>query len=117
MLDMLMLGGVPVDSVWANQALVSNILTILRDIFPSVGLATASTPCFMTGQLSFVVCSKSPAHDFTVPARTVAADQEAKLFKYYNAALHATCFAHPTFVRRMVRECLGATDVALFQKH
>ncbi|KAJ1969757.1 putrescine aminopropyltransferase [Dispira parvispora] len=99
-----------VDSVWANEPLIRRVLTFLKDEYPSVGVATAYTPTYVTGQLSFIVASKQPNQNLAVPVRKWTQAQERRLCQYYGAEVHESSFIHPNFMRQLISECLSETS-------
>ncbi|RKP33456.1 spermidine synthase [Dimargaris cristalligena] len=99
-----------VDSAWVNPRLIRNVLRSIKAEYPSIALATAFTPAYISGQISFIVASKEPGRELSTPIRRWTPAEEAKLCRYYTADTHKASFTHPTFVRKMIRESLEAVD-------
>ncbi|KAJ1924862.1 putrescine aminopropyltransferase, partial [Tieghemiomyces parasiticus] len=106
------------DSIWSNEPLVRRVLRYLHAEYPSVDLITTYTPEYITGQLCFVIASKSPGMNFSTPQRAIVAEGsceakgETAACKYYSPDTHRTCFAHPPFLRQIINECLSGTGEA-----
>ncbi|KAJ1732253.1 putrescine aminopropyltransferase [Coemansia biformis] len=84
---------------WLHLPLIGEVLTFARRLFPVAEYAYTTIPTYPSGQIGFILCSKSPATDFKQPLRRVSPEQELKLFRYYNADIHRVAFVLPNFTR------------------
>jgi spermidine synthase len=71
-----------------------------RRVFSTVQYAYASVPTYPSGQIGFIVCSKEPNKDLSIPVRSFSEDEEERLLKYYNAEVHKAAFVLPSFAKR-----------------
>lgn len=90
------------ESVWFELEFIRKLMEVNREIFAQVAYASTMTCTYPSGQIGFLVCSKSSAAACKLgkPLRRLD-EQEAKRLdlRYYNADIHEAAFVLPTFVR------------------
>jgi spermidine synthase len=82
------------ECMWLHLDLISSVMKETRGIFSESGVKYAYTtiPTYPSGQIGFIVASKDPANDVSVPKRAPA--DEHKL-RYYSNAIHKSAFVLP----------------------
>ncbi|KAJ1718974.1 putrescine aminopropyltransferase [Coemansia erecta] len=85
---------------WLHLSLIKEVLTFARELFPVAEYAYTTIPTYPSGQIGFILCSKNKETNFKEPLRSVSAEQELKLFKYYNSDIHRASFVLPNFTRQ-----------------
>ncbi|MCJ1394427.1 putrescine aminopropyltransferase [Xylographa bjoerkii] len=90
-----------------NQFLHLPLITELRKsclaIFPRVEYAYTTIPTYPSGQIGFLVCCKDKNRNLKEPLRSWSEEEEEKLCKYYNKAIHSAAFVLPTFARKALQ--------------
>lgn len=95
-------GGVAVaqgECIWLHLELIKPMLTTCRGIFADVEYGYTTIPTYPSGQIGFVVCSKSDKGCSKEPCREVP-DELQKALKYYNKDIHSAAFVLPEFAKR-----------------
>ncbi|KAJ2616232.1 putrescine aminopropyltransferase [Coemansia sp. RSA 1365] len=87
---------------WLHLPLIKEVLTFARRLFSVAEYAYTTIPTYPSGQIGFILCSKSKTTNFKEPLRRVSPEQELKLFKYYNADIHRAAFILPNFTRTAI---------------
>jgi len=54
------------ECIWLDLPLIKKLITIGRDVFPSVAYANVSTPTYPCGALGFLVCSLDEVTKFLI---------------------------------------------------
>ncbi|ORZ32249.1 Spermine/spermidine synthase-domain-containing protein [Catenaria anguillulae PL171] len=90
------------ECIWLHLDLIKRVLETTRQIFKTSSYAYISIPTYPCGTIGFILSSKEEGKDFATPVRKVSQEEEANLYKYYNAELHHAVFQVPTFVRKAV---------------
>lgn len=85
------------------MSLISDLKKACLEVFPTVEYAYTTIPTYPSGQIGFMVCCKDAKRDVKIPLRTWPQDEEEKLCRYYNKAIHQACFVLPTFARKALR--------------
>ena len=82
------------ECMWLHLDLIRSVMQETRGIFskPGVKYAYTTIPTYPSGQIGFIVASKDPANDVSVPKR--APDANFKL-RYYSEAIHKSAFVLP----------------------
>jgi spermidine synthase len=83
--------------------MITDLKKSIKTVFPVAEYGWTTIPTYPSGQIGFMVCSKKAGHDVTKPQRTLSADEEDKLFKYYSAKIHEAAFVLPKFVEQKLR--------------
>lgn len=65
--------------------------------------AYTTIPTYPSGQIGFMVCCKDKDRNLRQPLRSWEEEEEEKLCKYYNKAIHSAAFVLPTFARKALR--------------
>ncbi|KAG2066626.1 hypothetical protein BDR04DRAFT_1136654 [Suillus decipiens] len=79
-------------------SLIANLLQSTRDLFAVSQYAFTTIPTYPSGQIGFLVCSKEPGRDLSVPARRVTNT------RYYNENVHRAAFVLPQFAQSFLEE-------------
>lgn len=88
------------ECMWLYIKDIKSALEYNRTLYPQVQYAYSCVPSYPCGQIGHIVCSKNPNIDLTRPLRRWPPEQEAKLFKYYSAAMHESAFVLPQFAKQ-----------------
>jgi spermidine synthase len=83
--------------------LIVDLKKSCKEVFPVAEYAWTTIPTYPSGQIGFMVCSKDGSRDLKKPLRTVSAEEEDKLFKYYSAKVHEAAFVLPKFAEKALR--------------
>lgn len=86
------------ESQWLHISLIANLLQSTRDLFAVSQYAFTTIPTYPSGQIGFLVCSKEPGRDLSVPARRVTNT------RYYNENVHRAAFVLPQFAQSFLEE-------------
>jgi spermidine synthase len=86
------------ECLWLHLRLIQELREMTRGLFATSEYAYTTIPTYPSGQIGFIVCSKSPGRDLKTPVRKV------KDTKYYNEALHTAAFTLPEFARALLDE-------------
>jgi spermidine synthase len=74
-----------------------------KEIFPVVEYAYTTIPTYPSGQIGFLVCCKEEGRDVKNPLRSWSPEEETKLCRYYNSAIHKASFILPTFAAEALK--------------
>eukprot|EP00180_Rhodochaete_pulchella_P002137 Plantae.Rhodophyta-Rhodochaete_pulchella.ctg32264.p1 GENE.Plantae.Rhodophyta-Rhodochaete_pulchella.ctg32264~~Plantae.Rhodophyta-Rhodochaete_pulchella.ctg32264.p1 ORF type:complete len:287 (+),score=44.34 Plantae.Rhodophyta-Rhodochaete_pulchella.ctg32264:25-861(+) len=91
------------ECVWLHLDLIRPMMQACRTLFPTVEYAFTTIPTYPSGQIGFLVCSKSDKAKLSEPLRTPGDDIQAKL-RYYSPAVHRAAFVLPEFARRAIQD-------------
>ncbi|CAN6651798.1 hypothetical protein TRVA0_025S01266 [Trichomonascus vanleenenianus] len=86
------------ESMWIHLDIIKKLKSDCKEVFPNVEYAYTTIPTYPSGQIGFMVCSKNTTVNLKEPLRTWSDDEEAKLNRYYNKAIHKAAFVLPTWV-------------------
>ncbi|CAG8436086.1 755_t:CDS:2 [Ambispora gerdemannii] len=89
---------------WLHLSLIKEVQTYCRSLFPVVEYAFTTIPTYPSGQIGFTVCCIEEGRNLRKPIRRFTPEQEAKLFRYYNAEVHEAAFALPQFTKNALAE-------------
>jgi len=89
---------------WLHLPLIKEVRNYCREIFPVVEYAFTTIPTYPSGQIGFFLCCNEKGRNFRSPMRTFTPEQEAKLFRYYNADVHRAAFLLPQFTKNSLVE-------------
>lgn len=84
------------ESPWVDAKLITQLHSVLRDIFPTVKLYLAGIPTYQSGQYSFTICSKQYDPLVIQPGKP---ELETK---YYSPEIHKAAFVLPPFIQDIV---------------
>lgn len=87
------------ESIWIHLEIIKNLKSACKAVFPNVEYAYCTIPTYPSGQIGFMVCSKNKSIDLKRPLRSVDAETEKKLYKYYSKEIHEASFVLPNFAR------------------
>lgn len=101
------------ECMWQNIDLIKDVMSKAATIFPTVDYAYSCVPTYPSGQIGYLLCSKSSCATYArSPKRAPPADLAAQL-KYYTPAIHRAAFVLPRFaetalaaIRRPSSACL-----------
>ena len=86
------------ESPFYHRSLISRIFHDIADFFPITSLYLANIPLYPGGLHSFTLGSKQ--YD---PLQATAPDPLPFSTRYYNPALHKSCFTLPSFVQELIK--------------
>lgn len=91
------------ENQWIHMSLITNLNQTCKSVFPAVRYAYTTIPTYPSGQIGFMVCCKDGSRDVTKPLRCWSLEEEEKLCRYYNKAIHEASFVLPNFARVALR--------------
>lgn len=91
------------ECMWLHADMIRSLHASIRNIFPVVQYAYTTIPTYPSGQIGFMLCSKTNNCDFTKPAR-VPSDAVQKTLNYYNADIHKASFVLPQFAKKALQK-------------
>ncbi|RAL64026.1 hypothetical protein DID88_003214 [Monilinia fructigena] len=87
------------ENQWIHLPIITKLKKECKEVFPNVEYAYTTIPTYPSGQIGFMVCCKDANRDLRKPLRKWSPEEEEKLCRYYNAAIHEASFVLPTFAR------------------
>lgn len=87
------------ESIWIHLDIIKNLKNACMAIFPNVEYSYCTIPTYPSGQIGFMVCSKNDKIDLKIPLRSVEANKEKELYKYYSKEIHQASFVLPNFAK------------------
>lgn len=84
------------ECIWLHLNLIENLLDFSRKIFKNVQYAYTSIPTYPSGQIGFIIGSKSDKCD--TPKRTPNLEN----LRYYNSDIHKASFVLPQFAKKLM---------------
>ncbi|KAI9854733.1 MAG: putrescine aminopropyltransferase [Vezdaea acicularis] len=91
------------ENQWLHLSLITSLKKSCKEVFPVAEYAYTTIPTYPSGQIGFMVCCKDKDRDVTKPLRSWSLEEEEKLCRYYNKAIHEAAFILPSFARRELR--------------
>lgn len=88
------------ENQWLHLGLIAQLRKSCLEVFPKVEYGFTMIPTYPSGQIGFLVCCKDEKHNLREPARCWDEEEEERLCKYYNAAIHSAAFVLPAFARK-----------------
>lgn len=85
------------ENIWLHMNIIKDLKKACSEVFPVAEYAYTTIPTYPSGQIGFMVCSKDKDAKVSVPLRSVSAEDEAKLYRYYNKEIHQASFVLPTW--------------------
>lgn len=85
------------ENIWLHMPIIKKLKQTCKKIFKVAEYAYTTIPTYPSGQIGFMVCSKSDKVDVKKPVTKFSEEQEEKLFKYYNKQIHEAAFVLPTW--------------------
>ncbi|KAM6925276.1 spermidine synthase [Xenentodon cancila] len=90
---------------WLHLELIKEMQTFCKTLFPVVDYAYGTIPTYPSGQIGFMLCSKSPETNFREPVKALSKEEmESMNLKYYNPEIHKASFVLPEFARKVLSE-------------
>ncbi|KAH7925983.1 hypothetical protein BV22DRAFT_1010079 [Leucogyrophana mollusca] len=86
------------ECLWLHLPLIAELRAMTRSLFAVSEYAFTTIPTYSSGQIGFMVCSKEPGRDLSVPVRSVSGT------RYYNGKVHRTAFVLPEFARSLLED-------------
>jgi len=91
------------ENPWLHLELIKNLKRDVKQVFPVAEYGWTTIPTYPSGQIGFMVCSKDASRDVTKPLRSVSAEEEDRLFRYYSKRVHEAAFVLPKFAEKELR--------------
>ncbi|KAK6176467.1 hypothetical protein SNE40_014751 [Patella caerulea] len=92
------------ECTWLHLDLIKGMLDFCKTLYPTIGYSYTTIPTYPSGQIGFILCSKSPDVDLRNPVRKVTKEQLEKMdLKYYNTEIHKSAFVLPEFARKALQ--------------
>ncbi|ORX83761.1 spermidine synthase-like protein [Basidiobolus meristosporus CBS 931.73] len=92
------------ECMWLHLPLIKKVLDFSKEMYPVVEYAFTTIPTYPSGQIGFIMCCKEEGRNLKKPLRTWTPEEEAKLCKYYNSAVHEAAFVLPQFAKSFLNE-------------
>jgi len=89
------------ECMWLHLDLIKSVMESCGNLFPSVNYAYTCVPTYPSGQIGFVISSKCPGVQLSMPCREISDELTASL-KYYSPEVHQAAFVLPRFAERIV---------------
>ncbi len=86
------------ECLWLHLPLIGKLRHATLEIFETAEYAFTTVPTYPSGQIGFLVCSKTHDRDLKMPLRTIPNT------RYYNANVHGAAFVLPEFARALIAE-------------
>jgi spermidine synthase len=93
------------ECVWLHLDLITNLYNLSKKIYKSVDYAYTTIPTYPSGQIGFMICSKSE-NKLSTPKRTVEeslSEDQKDTLRYYNENIHRAAFILPTFAAKALQ--------------
>lgn len=90
------------ENIWLNLNYLSHLVGTAKQVFPNVEYCQCYMPSYTSGQLGLIVSSVDTTKDLKKPSRVFSKEEEAALFRYYNADVHAAAFVLPTWAHHVI---------------
>lgn len=91
------------ESIWFELDFIRKLIDINKKIFNQVAYASTMTCSYPSGQIGFLLCSKSGEFKLGKPVYLV--DEDKLNLRYYNKEIHEAAFVLPSFVRKKLYSC------------
>lgn len=88
------------ESFWCHLPIIKDLKKACGQIFPVAEYAWTSIPTYPSGMIGFMVCSKDKDANVKKPLRSIPAEKERELYKYYSKEIHEASFVLPTWVAK-----------------
>ena len=88
------------ESQWIHLSLITELRHSCLSVFPRVEYAYTTIPTYPSGQIGFLVCCKDKSRNLKEPIRSWSEEEEERLCRYYNKAIHSAAFVLPTFAKK-----------------
>ncbi|KAN0115967.1 saccharopine dehydrogenase [Russula decolorans] len=86
------------ECLWLHLPLIGELRHTTLEIFETAEYAFTTIPTYPSGQIGFLVCSKTHDRDLKTPLRAISNT------RYYNANIHRAAFVLPEFGRALIAE-------------
>ena len=86
------------ECLWLHLPLIGELRHTTLEIFETAEYAFTTIPTYPSGQIGFLVCSKTHDRDLKTPLRAISNT------RYYNANIHKAAFVLPEFGRALIEE-------------
>jgi hypothetical protein len=86
------------ECLWLHLPLIGELRRTTLEIFETAEYAFTTIPTYPSGQIGFLVCSKTHDRDLKTPLRAISNT------RYYNANVHEAAFVLPEFGRALIAE-------------
>ena len=85
--------------------IIAEVLQFCKKLFPQAEYAFTTIPTYPSGQIGFILCSKSKKNSLKKPQKKVKKALKKKhrhSLQYYRGALHRAAFVLPKFVKEKI---------------
>ncbi|KAI4151150.1 MAG: hypothetical protein LQ340_003670 [Diploschistes diacapsis] len=91
------------ENQWLHLPLITSLRKSCLELFPKVEYAFTTIPTYPSGQIGFLICCNDPKRNLREPLRSWSEEEEERLCRYYNRAVHGAAFVLPSFVRNALK--------------
>ncbi|GBG25007.1 Spermidine synthase [Hondaea fermentalgiana] len=99
------------ECMWLHLPLIKDMMQRCGTLFPTVNYSYATVPTYPSGQIGFVMCSRNPAAQLSVPSRSC----ELQGLRYYSEEAHRAAFVLPKFAEDVIGPARKQASVARHQ--
>lgn len=86
------------ECLWLHLPLIAELKEMTGNLFPVSEYAFTTIPTYPSGQIGFIICSKTAGRDLKMPVRKLSGT------RYYNQEVHKAAFVLPEFARVRLAE-------------
>ncbi|GJJ14450.1 hypothetical protein Clacol_008714 [Clathrus columnatus] len=86
------------ECLWLHLDFITELKNTVGKLFPKVEYAYTTIPTYPSGQIGFIVASKTEGRDLRTPLRKVTES------RYWNESVHRSAFVLPEFARALFEE-------------
>lgn len=91
------------ESIWVHLDIIKKVKSDCAQVFPVAEYAYCTIPTYPTGQIGFMVCSKNADVDVKKPLRSIPAEKEEEIYRYYSKEIHEASFVLPNFAKKALK--------------
>ncbi|KAH7643516.1 hypothetical protein DERF_011092 [Dermatophagoides farinae] len=95
------------ESYWFDLEFIKNLFHKVQQIFPSLAYASTAVASYPSGQIGFLIASKSKTVDFKHAKHQEKFQKIAEKLRYYSPEMHSSAFILPMFVQRQLDQVLN----------
>lgn len=95
------------ECMWLHVNIISAVLKVNRELFPTVEYAYGTIPTYPSGQIGYVLCCKDADNKVNKPKRSVKkalGKKKAASLQYYTTDIHGAAFVLPSFVKDALKK-------------
>lgn len=87
------------ENIWLNIDYLKELIKKAKTVFENVDYCQCYMPSYTSGQLGLIVATNDTEKVLSKPLRSFTDEDESRLFRYYNAAVHQAAFVLPQWAK------------------